>query len=61
MPIMETHNILKGEIFGVIHHLVNSENLGFVLGDGMLISVPKANISNEPDALRLLGKSLRPS
>jgi Uma2 family endonuclease len=56
---LEEHSAIKSEIARVLLNLVRDRSLGMVHIDGVLISKPEANLSNEPDALFVSRQTLR--
>jgi Uma2 family endonuclease len=56
---LDSHSRLKACISAVISQLVDAEDIGYFYPDGTLISIPKANVSNEPDACFVSVDSLR--
>jgi Uma2 family endonuclease len=56
---LDTHNRLKGCITGVISQLIDSLDWGYCYADGALVTIPKADVSNEPDACYVSVESFR--
>jgi Uma2 family endonuclease len=54
-----THNHLKTVIVSALERLVAAENLGYMFGDGVLLTNRKADISTEPDGMFVSYKALQ--
>jgi Uma2 family endonuclease len=53
-----SHNQVKVQFTAVLNRLIQTEELGYIFGDGMLFSNPTAGVSNEPDVMYLSFESL---
>jgi Uma2 family endonuclease len=56
---LEEHSAVKSEIARVLLNLVRQRALGMVHIDGVLVSHPEVNLSNEPDILFISKETLR--
>jgi Uma2 family endonuclease len=55
---LQTHNKVKVEISGVLSNLGHETDTGEFYGDGVLVTNPAAEVSNNPDALFLAWETL---
>ena len=56
---LETHNYVKADVALVVHALIRQRDLGRFLADRVLFSNESANISTEPDAMFISGRSVQ--
>ncbi|MFO0969634.1 MAG: Uma2 family endonuclease [Gemmataceae bacterium] len=53
-----THSQVKGAAYATIREMVRAEQLGYLLLDGALLSIPVVNLATEPDLLFCLYQTI---
>jgi Uma2 family endonuclease len=53
-----SHNQVRGAIDATLHRIVDEGELGLYLGDGMLVTNPRARIGTEPDGMVISRETL---